>query len=62
MQREIAELLDETEDERSQELNEVVRDVYSESLRRKARRLGTVTSVQESQSGQDYELVIKITE
>lgn len=62
MQREIAEALDATEDERNQELNEVVQEVYSESLKRKARRLGTVTEMQESRQGNDYELVIKITE
>ncbi len=62
MQRTIAHELEETEDERSAELNEVVREVYSESLKRKAAGLGTITEIQESQNDQDYELVIKITE
>lgn len=62
MQREIAKALEDTEAERSRELNEVVREVYAESLKRKAGRLGTVTEVHESQAGQDYELVIKISE
>ncbi|MEZ6184453.1 MAG: hypothetical protein R3F62_05505 [Planctomycetota bacterium] len=62
LQEEIAETLDRTEEERTKELNEVVREVYAESLKRKARRLGSVTEVREGQSGQDYELVIKITE
>lgn len=61
LQRQIADKLDETEEERTEELNEVVRGVYAESLKRKARRLGTVTEVREGTAGQDYELVIKLT-
>ncbi|RMG11961.1 MAG: hypothetical protein D6731_14760 [Planctomycetota bacterium] len=59
---EIARELEETDAERDAELNEAVREVYAESLKRKARSLGTVTSVREHRSGDDYELVIKITE
>ena len=62
MQREIAQKLDDTEDERNKELNEIVRDVYAESLKRKAGRLGSVTEISEGQEGEDYELVIRITE
>lgn len=62
MQREIARKLEETDAERNSELNDVVRDVYAESLKRKAASLGTITDIQESQAGEDYELVIKITE
>lgn len=62
MQRAIAKELEATDAERDKELNEVVREVYAESLKRKARGLGTVTEIQESQAGEDYELVIKITE
>lgn len=61
LQREIADELDQSEEERTDELNEVVRGVYAESLKRKARRLGTVTEVREGTAGQDYELVIKLT-
>ncbi|MGE0706959.1 MAG: hypothetical protein AB7N76_02790 [Planctomycetota bacterium] len=62
MQREIAEVLDETEEQRTQEMNEVVSQVYAESLKRKARRMGTVTEMRESREGGDYELVIKLRE
>jgi spore germination protein YaaH len=62
LQREIAQTLDETEEERTAELNEVVREVYAEGLKRKARKLGQVTEVREGRAGEDYELVIKITE
>ncbi len=62
LQREIAKELDDTEEERNRELNEVVREVYAEGLKRKAGRLGTVTEMREGQVGEDYELVIKITE
>jgi hypothetical protein len=62
MQRAIAEELECTDAERDEELNEAVREVYAESLKRKAASLGTITEVSESQAGDDYELVIKITE
>lgn len=62
MQREIARELEETDAERNSELNDIVRDVYAESLKQKAASLGTITDIQESQAGEDYELVIKITE
>ena len=62
LQREIAKTLDETEEERTKELNEVVREVYAEGLKRKAGRLGTITEMREGQVGEDYELVIKISE
>lgn len=62
LQREIAELLEESEEERTRDLNEAVREVYAESLKRKAGSLGNVTSVQESREGGEYELVIRITE
>ena len=62
MQRAIAEELEKTDEERDRELNEVVREVYTESLKQKAASLGTITDIAESQTGEDYELVIKITE
>ena len=62
LDREIAEALEATEEERNRELNELVREVYAESLKRKAGRLGTIQGVQESRAGEDYELVIRITE
>jgi hypothetical protein len=62
LQREIAQELDDSEEQRNQELNEVVREVYAEGLKRKASRLGTITEMREGQVGEDYELVIKITE
>ena len=62
LQREIATTLDDTEAARARELNEVVREVYAEGLKRKAARLGSITEVREGRAGEDYELVIKITE
>ena len=62
MQREIAELLDASDEERTRDLNEAVREVYAESLKRRAGSLGQVTSIQESREGGEYELVIRITE
>ncbi len=62
MQREINERLAATEEERMRELNEVVLDVYRESLKRKAATLGTVTEITEDTDGDDFEMVIKITE
>jgi len=62
MAKEIATTLDETEEKRTKDLNELVRDVYKESLKRKAGRMGSVQEIREGQDGQDYEMVIKITE
>ncbi len=62
LQREIAARLEETEEARDRELNELVREVYAEGLKRKAGQLGQVTEVREGQAGDDYELVIRITE
>lgn len=62
MQRRIAETLDASEAERSEAVNEVVAQVYAESLKRKARRLGSVTEMRESHEGGEFELVIKLTE
>ena len=60
LQEEITNELEETEQERTQGLNEVVQGVYSESLKRKAGRMGTVTEIREGTAGEDYELVIKL--
>jgi FtsH ternary system-associated peptide len=62
MQREIAETLDESEEARTEEVNEVIAAVYAESLKRKARRMGSVTEMRESQEGGEFELVIKLSE
>lgn len=62
MQREIAETLDESEEARTEEVNEVIAAVYAESLKRKARRMGSVTEMRESQDGGEFELVIKLSE
>lgn len=62
LQRRIADLLDETDEERTAELNSIVREVYTEALKRKAARLGSITEVREGQTGDDYELVIKVAE
>jgi hypothetical protein len=60
--REISQEFEDTAEERDRELNEVVRDVYTESLKRKAAKMGSITSVSENESsGEDYELRIRIT-
>jgi ribosomal protein S21 len=62
LQREIAETLEETEEARTEEVNEVIASVYAESLKRKARRMGSVTEMRESHEGGEFELVIKLSE
>lgn len=57
--RELAERIEGSEEERTAELLEVVRATTSEVLQRLATRLGKVTAVEE-QTGDDYELVIRI--
>ena len=62
MQRRIAETLDASEAERTEAVNEVISQVYAESLKRKARRIGSITEMRESNEGGEFELVIKLTE
>jgi len=62
LEQEITEALEASESDRLRDLNGVLQRVYSEALKRKAQQLGTVMSVQESQNGDDYELVIHISE
>lgn len=61
-QREVGKLLEAGEQERQEVLNRVLQRVYADALKRKAQQLGTVVSVDENDTGDDYELVIKIAE
>lgn len=58
----LAEALEAGEDSRRQELEEVLLEVYAESLKQKAKSLGNVTEVREERSAEtgEYELVIRI--
>jgi len=60
--RKLAAALEEGADARRRELNEVCLEVYAESLKERAKSLGTVTGVQESRGDQEYELTITIAE
>lgn len=62
LQRELAKQLGDNEQERMREINGVLQETYAEALKRKARRLGNVTSVQESSDGDEYSLTITISE
>ena len=59
-QRARTERLSESVEAQRRELNEVLRGVYAESVKRKARQLGDVMEVNESMVDGQYELVIKI--
>ena len=49
------------EQERLEEMNEVLQDVYSEALKKKARQMGDVVEQHEGTNAQgEYELVIKV--
>ncbi len=50
------------DDARQQVLNRVIQRVYGEALKRKAAHMGTVLSVEERQDGDEYELVIRLSE
>lgn len=64
LQAELAERLAAGEADRRRELNEIVMEVYAESLKEKARSLGQITEIHESrdESGSAYELTIRIAE
>lgn len=60
----LARKLQEGEEARERELNEVLLEVYAESLKEKAKGMGTVTEIREESSPEtgEYELVIRIEE
>ncbi len=62
LQRQLTERLEANENDRVREINEVLQQTYAEAIKRKAQRLGTVTSVHESKQGGDYSLTIVIAE
>lgn len=62
MNREVSAELEASEQARIRHINEVLQRVYTDALKRKAHQLGTVVSVQEQRTGDDFELVIHIRE
>lgn len=62
LQRELTDRLGANEKDRVRELNEVLQKTYAEAVKRKAGRLGNVTSVSESQQDGEYQLTIVISE
>lgn len=61
LEERLAARLRESDEERTRELNEVLLEVYAESLKEKARGLGTVTEVREERAENgEYELVIRV--
>ncbi len=63
LQKKLTDALEQGEQERVREINGVLQKAYSEAVKRKARRLGNVVSVQEGTSAEgDYELTITIAE
>jgi hypothetical protein len=59
-QRALTQKLSESVDDQRRELNEILRGVYAESVKRKAAQLGEVMEISESTDNGQYELVIKI--
>jgi len=62
LQREITDRLGSNEKDRVREINEVLQKTYAEAVKRKAGRLGNVTSVSESTQDGEYQLTIVISE
>ena len=60
VQKELTGQLLESEEERLQELNTIMQEVYAESLKRKAGSLGEVTSLNESMENGEYRLDITV--
>ncbi|MEM1347600.1 MAG: hypothetical protein AAGI01_03525 [Myxococcota bacterium] len=61
VQRRVTQQLAEGEADRLEQMNEVLQDVYSEALKRKARRMGDVVEQAEgTNENGEYELVIKV--
>lgn len=63
LQRELTEALQESEESRQRALNEVLQEVYAESLKRKAGQLGDILEINESQNEDgNYELTIRVAQ
>jgi len=62
MQKQISNLLGDSEEERRKQLNQILEKVYGEALKRKAMTLGNVMSIDESIEGDDYELIIRVVD
>ncbi|MEL6178334.1 MAG: hypothetical protein AAFS10_05245 [Myxococcota bacterium] len=63
LQQELSKKLDENEQQRVREINGVLQRTYAEGLKRKAGRMGNVTSINESTSPEgEYQLTITIAE
>jgi hypothetical protein len=63
LQRKLTQALEAGEQDRVREINEVLQKAYADALKRKARRLGNILSVQESTSEDgDYQLTITVAE
>lgn len=62
LEERLAKKLSETDAARTEELNEVLLEVYAESLKEKAKGLGNVTEVREERVEEtgEYELVIRV--
>lgn len=58
----VSDKLTKTEGRRKEALNELLKQTYVEAVKKKAAALGAITSVRESKQGDDFELVIKISE
>lgn len=63
LQRELTEDLEKGETRRLREVNEILQQVYADSLKRKARQLGDIMEIHEGTSAQgEYELVIRVSQ
>ncbi len=63
LQKKLTKKLGDNEQERVREINGVLQKAYTEGLKRKARRMGNVTSIQEGTSAEgEYQLTITISE
>lgn len=58
----IADTLAKSEEERRTELNRAVKETYKDAIKKKAASMGNVTSIEERGGGEDYEMVIRISE
>lgn len=62
LQRQLTKQLEEGEQERLREVNEILQEVYAESLKRRAGQLGEIMEIHESKEQGQYELTIHVTQ
>jgi hypothetical protein len=62
MEQELGDELRESEEERKQQINEVIRKAYASAIKEKAAGMGSIVSVDEKNTSSTYDLTIRVAQ